>query len=64
MEPVNTRAGRIASAELHITIAALGFFYFNIHTLSTIFERNLNSASVRRRHLKRALNLVLRSLRP
>ena len=37
-------AAGVDPAELYITIAALGFFYFsNIHTLSTIFGRNFNS---------------------
>jgi TetR/AcrR family transcriptional regulator len=52
-------------AELYITIAALGFFYFsNIHTLSTIFARDFDSAAARRRHLKHAINVVLGFLRP
>ncbi len=52
-------------AELYITIAALGFFYFsNIHTLSAIFGRNFNSAAARRRHLEHVLKVVLGFLRP
>jgi TetR/AcrR family transcriptional regulator len=52
-------------AELYITIAALGFFYFsNVHTLSTIFGRDLNSASARRRHLQHVHNVILGYLRP
>jgi TetR/AcrR family transcriptional regulator len=52
-------------AELYITIAALGFFYFsNIHTLSAIFGRNFDSAAARRRHLEHATNVVLGFLRP
>jgi AcrR family transcriptional regulator len=52
-------------AELYITIAALGFFYFsNIHTLSTIFGRGLDSARARKRHLAHAINVVLGFLRP
>jgi AcrR family transcriptional regulator len=52
-------------AELYITIAALGFFYFsNIHTLSTIFNRKFDSAAARRRHLAHAINVVLGFLRP
>jgi AcrR family transcriptional regulator len=51
--------------ELYITIAALGFFYFsNIHTLSTIFGRDFNSAAARQRHLGHATTLVLGYLRP
>jgi TetR/AcrR family transcriptional regulator len=52
-------------AELYITIAALGFFYFsNIHTLSTIFGRNFHSVAARRRHLEHATHVVLGFLRP
>ena len=52
-------------AELYITIAALGFFYFsNVHTLSTIFGRDFNSTVARQRHLKHATNVVLGYLRP
>ena len=57
--------GGVDPAELYITIAALGFFYFsNIHTLSTIFGRNFDSAAARRRHLGHAINVVLGFLRP
>ncbi len=52
-------------AELYITIAALGFFYFsNVHTLSAIFGRDFDSAPARRRHLEHAINVVLGFLRP
>ena len=52
-------------AELYITIAALGFFYFsNIHTLSTIFGRDFNAAAARRRHLEHSSRVVLGFLRP
>jgi TetR/AcrR family transcriptional regulator len=52
-------------AELYISIAALSFFYFsNIHTLSTIFDRDLNSPSARRRHLDHSTKVVLGFLRP
>jgi TetR/AcrR family transcriptional regulator len=52
-------------AELYITIAALGFFYFsNVHTLSTIFGRDFNSAGARQQHLKHTTNVVLGYLRP
>ena len=51
-------------AELYITIAALGFFYFsNIHTLSTIFGRNFHTVAARRRHLEHATHVVLGFLR-
>lgn len=52
-------------AELYITIAALGFFYFsNVHTLSTIFGRDFGSAAARQQHLRHATNVVLGYLRP
>jgi len=52
-------------AELYITVAALGFFYFsNVHTLSTIFGRDFGSVSARRRHLQHVHNVVLGYLRP
>ncbi len=52
-------------AELYITIAALGFFYFsNVHTLSTIFSRNFNSATAREQHIEHAIKVVLGYLRP
>jgi TetR/AcrR family transcriptional regulator len=52
-------------AELYITIAALGFFYFsNVHTLSTIFGRDFSSAAARRQHLRHATNVILGFLRP
>lgn len=52
-------------AEFYITIAALGFFYFsNIHTLSTIFGRDFNSAGARHRHLQHVLDVVMGFLRP
>jgi len=57
------RAG-IDPSELYIAIAALGFFYFaNIHTLSVIFGRDLNSPRARARHLDYAVEIVLRFLR-
>lgn len=52
-------------AELYITIAALGFFYFsNVHTLSTIFARNFNSTTAREQHIEHAIKVVLGYLRP
>lgn len=57
--------GGVDPVELYITIAALGFFYFsNVYTLSTIFGRDLNSLSARRRHLQHVHNVVLGYLRP
>ncbi|MEJ2374456.1 MAG: TetR/AcrR family transcriptional regulator [Pseudolabrys sp.] len=55
----------IDPVELYITIAALGFFYSsNIHTLSTIFNRDFNSAEARQQHLEHATRVVLGYLRP
>lgn len=55
----------VDAAELYITIAALGFFYFsNVHTLSTIFGRNFNSAAARKQHIEHATKVVLGYLRP
>jgi AcrR family transcriptional regulator len=57
--------GGVDPAELYIDIAALGFFYFsNIHTLSAIFDRNLNAERARRRRLKQAAEVILGYLRP
>ena len=57
--------GGVDPAQLWISIAALGYFYFsNIHTLSTIFGRDLEDEKAladRRRHI---VELVLESLRP
>jgi AcrR family transcriptional regulator len=51
--------------ELYITIAALGFFYFsNVHTLSVIFDRDLNAVAARRQHQRHAVDVVLGFLRP
>jgi TetR/AcrR family transcriptional regulator len=55
----------VDAAELYITIAALSFFYFsNIHTLSTIFGRDFDTAEARRKHRKHVVNVVLGFLRP
>jgi TetR/AcrR family transcriptional regulator len=55
----------IDPAELYITIAALGFFYFsNVHTLSVIFGRDLNAPATRRRHRRHAVEVILGYLRP
>lgn len=58
------RAG-VDPAELYITCAALGFFYYsNIHTLSAIFGRDLGARSARQRHLAHSVAVVLDFLRP
>lgn len=55
----------IDPVELYTTIAALGFFYFsNIHTLSTIFGRNLLSAKQQKIRLDHSIEVVLGYLRP
>lgn len=55
----------VDATQLWISIAALGYFYFsNIHTLSTIFDRDLadaKSVGERRAHV---VQLVLDSLHP
>jgi TetR/AcrR family transcriptional regulator len=57
--------GGVDPTQLWISIAALGYFYFsNIHTLSTIFGRDLEddeALAERRNHI---VELVLESLRP
>jgi TetR/AcrR family transcriptional regulator len=51
--------------ELYTTIAALGFFYFsNIHTLSTIFGRNLLSPKQQKIRMEHSIEVVLGFLRP
>lgn len=51
--------------QLYISIAGLGFFYFNnMHTLSSIFDRKLNDKdeiAARRAHV---VDLVMNALRP
>jgi AcrR family transcriptional regulator len=50
--------------QLYITIAALGFFYLaNRHTLSTIFDRDLNSAENRAARGQHIADVVLGYLR-
>jgi TetR/AcrR family transcriptional regulator len=51
--------------QLWISIAALGYFYFsNIHTLSTIFERDFAGAAALAERRFHIIQLVLDSLRP
>jgi TetR/AcrR family transcriptional regulator len=50
---------------LYISIAGLSYFYFsNTPTLSTIFGRDLASASARRARRKHVVDLVMQALRP
>jgi TetR/AcrR family transcriptional regulator len=58
------RAG-VDPTQLWISIAALGYFYFsNIHTLSTIFGRDLADADALAERRGHIVDLVLDSLRP
>lgn len=55
----------IDATQLWISIAALGYFYFsNIHTLSTIFDRDLADAKALGERRAHVVQLVLDSLRP
>ena len=46
--------------DLYVSIAALGFFYLsNVHTLSTIFDRNLLGAKAKVERLSHMTELVL-----
>ncbi len=50
--------------QLYISIAALGFFYFsNIHTLSTVFGRNLSKPDAIGRRRRHAEDVILGYLR-
>jgi TetR/AcrR family transcriptional regulator len=58
------RAG-VDPTQLWISIAALGYFYFsNIHTLSTIFDRDLASRDALAQRRFHVVELVLEGLRP
>jgi TetR/AcrR family transcriptional regulator len=58
------RAG-VDPTQLWVSIAALGYFYFsNIHTLSTIFERDFADAAALAERREHVIRLVLDSLRP
>jgi len=56
--------GGVDAVQLYISIAGVAYFYFsNIHTLSTIFARDLNSPAalaVRRRHVTEVILGYLR----
>lgn len=50
--------------ELYISIAALGYFYFsNIHTLSTIFGRDLRTANEVRTRREHVIEVIMGYLR-
>lgn len=51
--------------QLYISIAGLGFFFFNnIHTLSSIFDRKLDEAGQIASRREHVVELVMKSLRP
>lgn len=55
----------IDPVDLYTTIAALGFFYFsNVHTLSTIFGRNLLSQKEQKARMEHSAEVILGYLRP
>ncbi len=55
----------VDAMQLYISIAALGYFYFsNVHTLSTIFGRDLATAAAQRRRERHVVDMVLGYLRP
>ncbi len=57
--------GGVDPAQLWISIAALGYFYFsNIHTLSTIFGRDLEDEAALAERRSHIVGLVLDGLRP
>lgn len=56
--------GGVDPTQLWISIAALGYFYFsNIHTLSTIFGRDLEDEKALAERKRHVVELVLGSLR-
>ena len=58
------RAG-VDPVQLYISIAGLGFFFFNnIHTLSSIFERKLDEPGQIANRREHVIELVMKSLRP
>ena len=55
----------VDAMQLYISIASLGYFYCsNIYTLSTIFGRDLATASARRERDHHVVDMVLGYLRP
>lgn len=58
------RAG-VDPVDLYLTIASLGYFYFsNIHTLSTIFGRDLGTRASREAQAQLFVDVILRFLAP
>jgi AcrR family transcriptional regulator len=58
------RAG-VDPVQLYVSIAALGYFYLsNVHTLSTIFGRDLADPAAKARRLDHITALILDALRP
>lgn len=57
--------GDVDPMQLYISIAGIGYFYFsNIHTLSTIFGADLDSAAARQVRLAHITDVILGYLRP
>ena len=57
--------GGIDPMQLYISIASLGYFYCsNIHTLSTIFDRDLAAALAQRARDRHVVEMVVGYLRP
>jgi AcrR family transcriptional regulator len=51
--------------QLYVSIAALGYFYLsNVHTLSTIFGRDLAAPAAKAKRLAHVTALILDALRP
>lgn len=58
------RAG-IDPIQLYISIAGVSYFYFsNIHTLSTIFDRDLRARAALKERATHVVELMLNALRP
>ena len=57
--------GGVDPLQLYISIAGVAYFYFsNIHTLSTIFARNLNSPAALAERERHVTEVILGYLRP
>jgi AcrR family transcriptional regulator len=57
--------GGVDAVQLYISIAGVAYFYFsNIHTLSTIFARDLNSPAALAEREKHVTDVILGYLRP
>jgi len=57
--------GGVDAVQLYISIAGVAYFYFsNIHTLSTIFARDLNSRAALAERERHVTDVILGYLRP